>query len=103
MTWSELPQEYRDLEKTFDLKKVDLKIDMDDIDARFLWEKTPQDHIFWEYCVLAKTVSELPIIKSKYLEINYTEQEVLALILKFNNDKPVFFPSTYWFNKNKKS
>ena len=103
MNWSELPQEYRDLEKTFDLKKVTLDIDIDDISARFAWNKTPQKYDFWKKCHQAKTVSELPIIKSKYLEIKYTEQEVLDTILIFDNDKQGFFPATDWFNKNKKS
>ena len=103
MNWSELPQEYRDLEKTFDLKKVTLDIDIDDISARFAWSKTPQGYMFWLYCNSSKTVSELPIITLTNCKIKYTEQEVLALIIKFNNDKPGFFPATDWFNKNKKS
>ena len=103
MTWSELPKEYKDLEKTFDLKKVDLDDDRESIVERFSLNKTPQGSDFWNQCHQANTISELPIVTLTNSKIKYTEQEVLALILKFNNDKPGFFPATDWFNKNKKS
>ena len=40
---------------------------------------------------------------AKYQKENsYTEEEVLALILKFNDDKPGGFDASQWFNQNKK-
>ena len=32
----------------------------------------------------------------------YSEEEVLSLILQFNDDKPGKFDATQWFNQNKK-
>jgi len=66
MKWSELPDEYRALEETFDKNDPDLNWEeTDDISARFLWRKTPQDPFFWLACDIAKYISELPEIPKK--------------------------------------
>jgi len=61
MKWSELPQEYRDLEKGFP-KEVELWADSNSIFERFIWQKTPQGKDFWTACDYAKSIDELPKI-----------------------------------------
>jgi len=61
MKWSELPQEYRDLENKFpELKRSDSEL----IQVRFRWNKTPQGYSFWNKCLMANHISELPKIES---------------------------------------
>jgi len=64
MKWSELPQEYKDLEKEFDLTKVNFR-DTDIIDDRFAFSWTPQGHDFWHACFIAESINELPKIKDR--------------------------------------
>ena len=40
--------------------------------------------------------------KEKQEQRVYSEQEVLELLLRFNNDKPGSFDASRWFEKNKK-
>jgi hypothetical protein len=60
MKWSELPQEYKDLEKGFH-KDNDMSTS-DEIAQKFFWNKTPQGYDFWGACDEAKTIDELPKI-----------------------------------------
>lgn len=62
MLWSELPQEYRDLEKGFDKKECDFDELEDSILYKFYWDNTPQKDDFWNLCDDAKTIEELPPI-----------------------------------------
>lgn len=84
MDWNELPQEYRDLEETFNKKKVNLNTNVNSIAIRFAWDYTPQYHEFWEKCYLAKTIKELPRIPKDIKTIkqdvidNYTFDEFVS-------------------------
>ena len=62
MKWSEVPQEYRDLEKTFDKQKCLYDNKKDNLGVRFIWDETPQDIPFWIKCWGAKTIDQLPPI-----------------------------------------
>jgi hypothetical protein len=62
MDWNELPQEYRDLEETFNKEEVLFNEDENYIDEKFCWEYTPQGHEFWKECLIAETIEELPKI-----------------------------------------
>jgi hypothetical protein len=62
MKWSELPQEYRDLEKGFNKAKCEIYKAANDIEDRFWWEPTPQGYMFWKQCCIAKEITELPEI-----------------------------------------
>lgn len=65
MKWSELPQEYRDLEKTFDKSKVITLVKKEDnLMYKFCWEDTPQGEDFWYGCYNAKSIDQLPKIPS---------------------------------------
>lgn len=82
MKWSELPQEYRDLEKGFDkivYTKVDFYIKSEDIGDRFTWFLTPQGEYFWMKCYEAKTIEELPPIP-KEIEIKTPIEQLLETI-----------------------
>lgn len=71
MKWSELPQEYRDMEKDFDSLAF-IFTDSDDISRRFRFRDTPQGWEFWRKCHYAETISELPQIpelKNQYVGI----------------------------------
>lgn len=61
MKWSELPQEYRDLENNF---KPECKIEKDKefIDDRFYFSLTPQGGKFWYKCYKAESIADLPPI-----------------------------------------
>ncbi len=69
MDWNELPQEYRDLEKTFD-KEERLDESSDDITDRFVWKNTPQKHDFWYKCCIAQTIEQLPKIPKNFHTIS---------------------------------
>ena len=59
MKWSELPQEYKDLEKGFDeVCQYDSQSDV--ILYRFRARHTPQGFKFWRECQLAHNITELP-------------------------------------------
>ena len=62
MKWSELPQEYRDLEKGFDNAKCDIYKTANDIEDRFWWNNTPQGFEFWQQCAKSIKISQLPKI-----------------------------------------
>jgi hypothetical protein len=61
MKWSELPQEYKDLEKGFDY----IISDSDFINLRFDWESTPQGYYFWLGCAVVDSINELPKIPTE--------------------------------------
>ena len=61
MKWSELPQEYRDLEKGF-VNNADINELYDTISIRFYWDCTPQGKEFWDKCDIAQSIQELPPI-----------------------------------------
>lgn len=63
MKWSELPQEYRDLEIPEVAKKGNLIAE--DIDKRLWWKVTNEGYNFWNKCHLAKTIAELPPLPEK--------------------------------------
>jgi hypothetical protein len=63
MRWSQLPEEYRKLERTFDKKDAALWwMATENIWTRFNWYLTPQGYHFWKSCNMAKDISELPEI-----------------------------------------
>lgn len=64
MKWSELPQEYRDLEQWFPKYIINEK--EDSIYTRFEWDDTLQGNDFWDKCWQAKNISELPKISNIY-------------------------------------
>lgn len=70
MNWNELPNEYQELEKTFNKEKVCLNEHTDDITDRFIWKNTPQNHYFWYKCGVAQTIEELPKISKNFHTIN---------------------------------
>jgi len=61
MKWSDLPQEYKDLEKGFaEVCQYDSQSDV--ILNRFRARHTPQGYSFWLFCHMSKKISELPKI-----------------------------------------
>lgn len=70
MKWSELPQEYRDLEKNFPIKadfetydEKDIRYDY--LNHMFIFGETPQGEDFWYKCHEAEQINELPKIENK--------------------------------------
>ncbi len=70
MNWNKLPQEYKDLEKTFNSELVDFNKDINYLPRRFIWNNTPQHHNFWLKCWRAKTIEELPKILKNFHTIS---------------------------------
>ena len=62
MKWSELPQQYRDLQNTFNKELCFFVFKCEYLKQKFEWAKTPQGKDFWNECEMAKTISELPQI-----------------------------------------
>jgi hypothetical protein len=81
MKWSELPKEYKELEKGFENVEI---YGSDWIHAKFSWNDTPQKSDFWEQCNNANSISELPAIptesKDEKLELLKEIQEYFERI-----------------------
>jgi hypothetical protein len=82
MNWNELPQEYKDLEKTFDENNV--HNNSENIIGRFCWLLAPQGQHFWAKCHRAKSIDELPPIPGEKKSV---EKEKSFEIISFRSKK----------------
>lgn len=74
MEWSELPQEYRDLEIPEHAKDSnDYDLDSEKLADRFSWEMTNEGFKFWQLCYYAKTIQDLPPIPKPKMTEQFRE------------------------------
>ena len=73
MKWSELPQEYRDLEIPEKAKNDNYNLESNDLFNKFNWFKSNEGPLFWEKCYLARSIQDLPPIPKPKMTEQFRE------------------------------